>query len=77
MMDNLTADEKHIGVIISTGHGGVETRVSVKRYIENDTLATSEYLTIGLYVGDGRWIETELNVRDAARLAALIHHKAA
>lgn len=75
-LPELTADQRHIGVVTSRDSEERETRVAVNRFDRKFDGLPSDWITIGFYLGDGRWRETEIRLSDAMTLAAIIAHKA-
>lgn len=74
-LPELTADERSIGVVISTDKHGQETRVSVNQWKPQDDEPAR--ITLAIYVGHHRWVPVELAPEDAAKVAALILGKPA
>jgi hypothetical protein len=68
----LTSDEKHIGVIFSSVPDRPNSRVSVKQWEGHDGL-----ITLGMFMGEHRWLEHDFRPQDAAKVAALILGKPA
>jgi hypothetical protein len=68
----LTSDEKHIGVILSSLPDRPNSRVSVKQWEGHDGL-----ITLGMFMGEHRWLEHDFHPQDAAKVAALILGKPA
>ncbi len=73
----LTVDQKHMGVVVSeirpphlAGKGDAN-RVSANAYDHHASI------TVGIFVGDHTWCETEITADEADRFAAILMHKAA
>lgn len=61
------------GVVISTAADGQETRVSVKEWIAE--VGVSVRITLGIFLGNHRWYEAEIEPKDAKILANTILSK--
>ena len=64
---------EHFAVVRSKDRHGKPTQVNVHRYHYCDS--NEERITIAIYIGNHQWIEAELELDDASRLADLIKNR--